>query len=218
MHQGNRPQYFWNICFSFCLLVFLTFCIVIIQHHCLKVKSLTTIIKKIVLKRNSSQEDKSQSSQIVTKLRRFEESYCAAALSAASSVSLLSFHLSFFSNSIWCKYIFIHSFWFFVAIRSHAFSAFSRWSFLHTKAIISFKSRWQFTFCILKIEIIDLKQWPAALILYFDASVVDTVIDGNHPSVLLSPLHSFLSIIVNLVLVNLNYHVVNEVVKVGTYM
>ena len=108
MHQGNRPQYFWNICFSFCLLVFLTFCIVIIQHHCLKVKSLTTIIKKIVLKRNSSQEDKSQSSQIVTKLRRFEESYCAAALSAASSVSLLSFHLSFFSNSIWCKYIFIH--------------------------------------------------------------------------------------------------------------
>ena len=46
-------------------------------------------------------------------------------------------------------------------------------------------------------------------------SVVDTVIDGNHPSVLLSPLHSFLSIIVNLVLVNLNYHVVNEVVKVG---
>ena len=68
-------------------------------------------------------------------------------------------------------------------------------------------------FCILKIEINDLK--PAALILYLDASVVDTVIDGNHPSVLLSPLHSFLSIIVNLVLVNLNYHVLNEVVKVG---
>ena len=173
--------------------------------------------KKDLLKRSSSQKDKSQSSQIVTKLRRFEESYCAAALSAASSVSLLSFHLSFFSNSIWCKYIFIHSFWFFVAIRSHAFSAFSRWSFLHTKAIISFKSRWQFTFCILKIEIIDLKQWPAALILYFDASVVDAVIDGNHPSVLLSLLHSFLSIIPNLVLINvsLDYHVVNEVVKVG---
>ena len=49
--------------------------------------------KKDLLKRSSSQKDKSQSSQIVTKLRRFEESYCAAALSAASSVSLLSFHL-----------------------------------------------------------------------------------------------------------------------------
>ena len=72
-------------------------------------------------------------------------------------------------------------------------------------------------FIIQKIEINDLKQWPAALILYLDASdsVVDRVIDGNHSSVLLSPLHSFLSIIVNLVLVNLNYHVVNEEVKVG---
>ena len=70
-------------------------------------------------------------------------------------------------------------------------------------------------FCTLNIEINDLKQWPAALILYLDASVVDRVIDGNHSSVLLSPLHSFLSIIVNLVLVNLNYHVLNEVVKVG---
>ena len=164
------------------------------------------------MKRSSSQKDNSQSSQIVTKLRRFEESYCAAALSVASSVSLLSFHLMQVQMQVH-----LHSFWFFVAIRSHAFSAFSRWSFLHTKAIISFKSRWQFTFCILKIEIIDLKQWPAALILYFDASVVDTVIDGNHPSVLLSLLHSFLSIIPNLVLINvsLDYHVVNEVVKVG---
>ena len=110
--------------------------------------------KKDLLKRSSSQKDKSQSSQIVTKLRRFEESYCAAALSAASSVSLLSFHLSFFSNSIWCKYIFIHFdfslpsgeqscslslkklFWW------YAFSAFSRWSFY----VVKFKSRWHFIF------------------------------------------------------------------------
>ena len=112
MHQGNRPQYFWNICFSFCLLLFLTFCIVIIQHHCLKVTSLTTIIKKDLLKRSSSPKDKSQSSQIVTKLRRFEESYCAAVLSAASSVSLLSFHLMQVQMQVH-----LHSFWFFVAIR-----------------------------------------------------------------------------------------------------
>ena len=65
------------------------------------------------------------------------------------------------------------------------------------------------------MEMNDVKQRPVALILYFDTSIVDTVIDGNHPSVLLSPLHSFLSIIVNLMLVSLDYHVVNEVLKLG---